>query len=118
MLFRSAQRSKHIFVAAAFAALAAYAFIGGSFGLDLVTKIMIYAIFALRACENNPSRPGLFSQALRPGHAILLVEHDMDAVFRIADGITVMVNGSVIASGTPESVRNNDEVRHAYLGHD
>ena len=42
-----AQRSKHIFVAAAFAALAAYAFIGGSFGLDLVTKIMIYAIFAL-----------------------------------------------------------------------
>ena len=55
---------------------------------------------------------------LRPGHAILLVEHDMDAVFRISDGITVMVNGSVIASGTPESVRNNDEVRRTYLGHD
>ena len=36
--------------------------------------------------------------ALKPGHAILLVEHDMDAVFRVADRITVMVNGAVIAS--------------------
>jgi branched-chain amino acid transport system ATP-binding protein len=40
----------------------------------------------------------------------------MDAVFRIADQITVMVNGSVIASGTPEEVRNNAEVQAAYLG--
>ena len=55
---------------------------------------------------------------LKRDHAILLVEHDMDAVFRIADEITVMVNGSVIASGTPDAVRNNDEVRMAYLGHD
>jgi branched-chain amino acid transport system ATP-binding protein len=53
---------------------------------------------------------------LRPGHAILLVEHDMDAVFRIADRITVMVNGSVIASGDPESTRTNPEVQAAYLG--
>jgi branched-chain amino acid transport system ATP-binding protein len=42
---------------------------------------------------------------LKAGHAILLVEHDMDAVFRIADRITVMVNGAVIASGTPDAVR-------------
>jgi branched-chain amino acid transport system ATP-binding protein len=53
---------------------------------------------------------------LRPGHAILLVEHDMDAVFRIADRITVMVNGGVIASGAPEAVRANAEVQAAYLG--
>ena len=53
---------------------------------------------------------------LKRGHAILLVEHDMDAVFRIADEITVMVNGSVIATGTPEFVRQSAEVRTAYLG--
>ena len=53
---------------------------------------------------------------LRAGHAILLVEHDMDAVFRIADRITVMVNGAVIASGGPDAVRNDPEVQAAYLG--
>ena len=53
---------------------------------------------------------------IKKDHAILLVEHDMDAVFRIADCITVMVNGSVIASGSPAFVRNNPEVRSAYLG--
>ena len=53
---------------------------------------------------------------LRPGHAILLVEHDMDAVFRVADCITVMVNGAVIASGTPDFIRNNPDVQTAYLG--
>ena len=53
---------------------------------------------------------------LKNGHAILLVEHDMDAVFRIADCITVMVNGAVIASGNPDFVRNSREVQAAYLG--
>jgi len=53
---------------------------------------------------------------LKGGHAILLVEHDMDAVFRIADRITVMVNGRVIASDTPAAVRANPEVQTAYLG--
>lgn len=53
---------------------------------------------------------------LRAGHAILLVEHDMDAVFRISDIITVMVNGSIIAHGDPTSVRNNAQVQTAYLG--
>ena len=53
---------------------------------------------------------------LKRGHAILLVEHDMDAVFRIADRITVMVNGTVIASDTPDGIRNNAEVQAAYLG--
>ena len=53
---------------------------------------------------------------LKRGHAILLVEHDMDAVFRIADRITVMVNGAVIASDTPGAVRGNAQVQSAYLG--
>jgi branched-chain amino acid transport system ATP-binding protein len=54
--------------------------------------------------------------ALKAQHAILLVEHDMDAVFRIADRITVMVNGAVIASDTPVAVRANPKVQEAYLG--
>ena len=53
---------------------------------------------------------------LKASHAILLVEHDMDAVFRIADRITVMVNGTVIATGDPAAIRANPEVRSAYLG--
>ena len=53
---------------------------------------------------------------LRSGHAILLVEHDMDAVFRIADRITVMVNGAVLASDTPQAVRASPDVQAAYLG--
>ena len=53
---------------------------------------------------------------LKAGHGILLVEHDMDAVFRVADCLTVMVNGAVIATGAPEAVRQNAEVQAAYLG--
>ena len=53
---------------------------------------------------------------LKPDHAILLVEHDMDAVFRIADRITVMVNGTAIASDRPDKVRANPDVQRAYLG--
>jgi len=53
---------------------------------------------------------------LKTGHAILLVEHDMDAVFRVADRITVMVNGAVIASDVPAAVRADPEVQLAYLG--
>ncbi|HEV8690370.1 MAG TPA: ABC transporter ATP-binding protein [Ideonella sp.] len=53
---------------------------------------------------------------LRAGHATLLVEHDMDAVFRIADWITVMVNGAVIASAAPEAIRSDPAVQAAYLG--
>ncbi len=53
---------------------------------------------------------------LKRDHAVLLVEHDMDAVFRIADRITVMVNGEVIATDVPDNIRVNPEVRVAYLG--
>jgi len=48
--------------------------------------------------------------------SILLVEHDMDAVFALADRITVMVYGKIIASGTPQEIKNNPDVRAAYLG--
>jgi branched-chain amino acid transport system ATP-binding protein len=47
---------------------------------------------------------------------ILLVEHDMEAVFALADRITVLVYGRVIASGRPEEIRTNAQVRDAYLG--
>jgi branched-chain amino acid transport system ATP-binding protein len=53
---------------------------------------------------------------LKPERAILLVEHDMDAVFAVADVITVMADGAVLASGAPETVRNDATVREAYLG--
>ena len=55
---------------------------------------------------------------LKATHAILLVEHDMDAVFKVADRITVMVNGQVIASDVPDRIRNDRAVREAYLGDD
>ncbi len=55
-------------------------------------------------------------QKLAPDHAILLVEHDMDAVFALADTITVMVDGQVLESGAPAQIRASAAVRHAYLG--
>ena len=55
-------------------------------------------------------------QALKADHAILLVEHDMDAVFRVADQVTVMVNGTVIATDAPAAIRDNPQVQMAYLG--
>jgi len=47
---------------------------------------------------------------------ILLVEHDMDVVFSLADRVTVLVYGEAIATGTPAEIRNNPQVRSAYLG--
>ena len=55
-------------------------------------------------------------QKLKEHHAMLLVEHDMDAVFALADHLTVMVNGKVIASATPAAIRADAKVQAAYLG--
>jgi branched-chain amino acid transport system ATP-binding protein len=53
---------------------------------------------------------------LKPHHAMMLVEHDMDAVFTLADQLTVMLDGQVIASGPPDTVRADPTVQSAYLG--
>ena len=55
-------------------------------------------------------------ETLRGKLAILLIEHDMDAVFRLADRITVLVEGAVIASGTADEISNSAAVQTAYLG--
>jgi branched-chain amino acid transport system ATP-binding protein len=54
--------------------------------------------------------------SLKVGRAVLIVEHDMDAVFELADRLTVMQDGAVIASGLPQEVRMHPLVRSAYLG--
>jgi branched-chain amino acid transport system ATP-binding protein len=55
---------------------------------------------------------------VKVGRAVLLVEHDMDAVFSLADVLTVMADGRIIAQGAPEAVRVHPAVRAAYLGHE
>ncbi|HLS52157.1 MAG TPA: ABC transporter ATP-binding protein [Burkholderiaceae bacterium] len=54
--------------------------------------------------------------SIRSNYGILLIEHDMQAVFALADRISVLVNGAVAVEGTPEEIRNSALVREAYLG--
>ncbi len=55
---------------------------------------------------------------IKPRHAMMVVEHDIDAIFTLADHLTVMVNGTVIASGEPAAIRADRGVQAAYLGED
>ena len=59
----------------------------------------------------------LLLRALAADHAVLLVEHDMDVVFAVADTLTVMVDGRVLDEGPPEHIRASARVQDAYLGH-
>jgi branched-chain amino acid transport system ATP-binding protein len=59
-----------------------------------------------------------FLDTLRREAPIRLIEHDMEAVFALADRISVLVYGRIIATGTVEEIRSNPEVRSAYLGDD
>lgn len=68
----------------------------------------------------GPEESHAFAALLRElarDHAVLLVEHDMDVVFSVAHNMTVMVDGRVLARGTPDAIRASAAVRDAYLGH-
>jgi len=67
--------------------------------------------------EESDVMAGLLRELARD-HAVLLVEHDMDVVFRVADRMTVMLDGCVLEQGTPADIRASAAVRDAYLGHD
>jgi branched-chain amino acid transport system ATP-binding protein len=89
-------------------------------GLALATRpklLLLDEPMAGMGPEESNRMIGLIGQ-VRAQVAVLLVEHDMDAVFRLADRISVMVNGRLIATDRPEKIRVNAEVRQAYLGED
>jgi branched-chain amino acid transport system ATP-binding protein len=50
------------------------------------------------------------------GRTLMIVEHDMGVVFELADRISVLVYGKIVATGTPEEIRNDPRVKEAYLG--
>jgi branched-chain amino acid transport system ATP-binding protein len=87
-------------------------------GLALATRpklVLLDEPMAGMGPEESQRMIALISR-MRAQVTVLLVEHDMDAVFRLADRISVMVNGRLIATGSPEKIRMNAEVRKAYLG--
>jgi branched-chain amino acid transport system ATP-binding protein len=87
-------------------------------GLALATRpklVLLDEPMAGMGPEESQRMIALISR-IRADVTVLLVEHDMDAVFRLADRLTVLVNGRVIATGRPEQIRSDPEVRRAYLG--
>jgi branched-chain amino acid transport system ATP-binding protein len=87
-------------------------------GLSLATKprlLLLDEPMAGMGAEESARMVELIA-GLKAHVTLLLIEHDMDAVFRLADRISVLVSGRVIASGTPQEIRANTEVQRAYLG--
>jgi branched-chain amino acid transport system ATP-binding protein len=82
--------------------------------LDPVLLVLDEPMAGLGA-EETESMIALLKK-LRGSRAVLLVEHDMDAVFALADRISVLVQGRVIASGQPDAIRADEAVQRAYLG--
>ena len=68
--------------------------------------------------EEDSARLCDFLSSLKGELTMLLIEHDMDTVFTLANRVTVLVYGKAIATGTPQEIRQNDEVKEAYLGED
>ena len=66
--------------------------------------------------QEEGERMATLLKSLAKEHAVLLIEHDMDFVFKVADRMTVLVEGAVLATGTPAEVRTNAAVQTAYLG--
>jgi len=87
-------------------------------GLALATRPQLLVLDEPTAGmgPEEASRMIALLQELKGAATILLIEHDMDAVFRLADRVSVMVNGGVIATGEPAEIRANAEVKRAYLG--
>ena len=87
--------------------------------LTRFAKILTQNVLLIRDAEQNKITISPVEWAsLKQRYAIVLVEHDMDAVFRLADRISVLVYGRVIATDSPQNIRSNEEVRRAYLGED
>ena len=87
-------------------------------GLALATRprlVLLDEPMAGMGPEESQRMIGLIGR-IRSRVTVLLVEHDMDAVFRLADRISVLVNGRIIATGAPAEIKANEEVRKAYLG--
>jgi branched-chain amino acid transport system ATP-binding protein len=87
-------------------------------GLALATRPKLLLLDEPMAGMGPQESHGLIEliASLRDEASVLLVEHDMDAVFQLADRISVLVNGAIIASGPPQAIRNDPQVRRAYLG--
>ena len=87
-------------------------------GLALATNpklLLLDEPMAGQGPEESERMIGLIER-LKGALTVLLIEHDMDAVFRLADRISVLVNGRIIATGLPDAIRANAEVKRAYLG--
>jgi branched-chain amino acid transport system ATP-binding protein len=87
-------------------------------GLALATRPQLVLLDEPMAGMGPPESRAMLAliQRIHSRVTVLLVEHDMDAVFRLADRITVLVNGRVVASGAPAAIRLDPAVRQAYLG--